>query len=181
VVTNCRIHPVSLYHISILAFDSSNCSVQINQKSQEIRSIQVHCRHSADILKHFNGKCRYCSLRYICVLHKLRREIRCIALTAGFYDWKDQGWSWTCADGASTPPDTMLPDVQAVLLPMLFFLISACKGAITSKINRVIKLKTSPASLAQLLQPSLAFCFSLQPMTAHRQVRRHWLRTKTKC
>jgi len=41
------------------------------------------------------------------------------------------------------------------------------KGAITSKIKHAIKLKTSPARLAQLLQPSLAFCFSLQPMTAH--------------
>ena len=39
--------------------------------------------------------------------------------------------------------------------------------AITSKIKHAIKLKTSPAGLAQLLQPSLAFCFSLQPMTAH--------------
>jgi len=28
------------------------------------------------------------------------------------------------------------------------------KGAITSKIKRAIKLKTSPARLAQLLQPS---------------------------
>jgi len=28
-----------------------------------------------------------------------------------------------------------------------------------------IKHETSPARLAQLLQPSLAFCFSLQPMT----------------
>ena len=46
------------------------------------------------------------------------------------------------------------------------------KGAITSKIKSAIKLKTSPARLAQLLQPSLAFCFSLQPMTAHRPVRR---------
>ena len=44
------------------------------------------------------------------------------------------------------------------------------KGAITSKIKHAIKLKTSPASLAQLLQPSLAFCFSLQPMTAYRPV-----------
>jgi len=34
-----------------------------------------------------------------------------------------------------------------------------------------MKLKTSPARLAQLLQPSLAFCFSLQPMTAHWTVR----------
>jgi len=42
------------------------------------------------------------------------------------------------------------------------------KGAITSKIKHAIKLKTSPARLAQLLQPSLAFCFSLQPMTAYR-------------
>ena len=30
------------------------------------------------------------------------------------------------------------------------------------------KRKTSPARLAQLLQPSLALCFSLQPMTAYR-------------
>jgi len=37
---------------------------------------------------------------------------------------------------------------------------------ITSKIKHAIKLKTSPARLAQLLQPSWAFCFSLQPMTA---------------
>ena len=41
-------------------------------------------------------------------------------------------------------------------------------GAITSKIKHAIKLTTSPARLAQLLQPSLAFCFSLQPMTAYR-------------
>jgi len=51
------------------------------------------------------------------------------------------------------------------------------KGAITSKIKHAIKLKTSPARLAQLLQPSIAFCFSLQPMT----VRRHCLQAKTKC
>ena len=31
-----------------------------------------------------------------------------------------------------------------------------------------MKHKTSPARLAQLLQTSLAFCFSLQPMTAYR-------------
>ena len=55
------------------------------------------------------------------------------------------------------------------------------KGAITSKIKHATKLKTSPARLAQLLQPSVAFCFSLQPMTAHRPVRRHWLQAKTKC
>jgi len=53
------------------------------------------------------------------------------------------------------------------------------KGAITSKIKRAIKLKTSPARLAQVLQPSLAFCFSLQPMTAHWTVRHHWLQAKT--
>ena len=41
------------------------------------------------------------------------------------------------------------------------------KGAITCKIKHAIKHKTSPARLAQLLQPSLAFCFSLQPMTAY--------------
>jgi len=29
---------------------------------------------------------------------------------------------------------------------------------------------TSPARLAQLLQPALAFCFSLQPMTAYRPI-----------
>ena len=42
------------------------------------------------------------------------------------------------------------------------------KRAITSKIKHAIKVKTSPARLAQLLQPSLAFCFSLQPMTVYR-------------
>jgi len=55
------------------------------------------------------------------------------------------------------------------------------QGAITSKIKHAIKLKASLARLAQLLQPSLAFCFSLQPMTAHWTVRRHWLQAKTKC
>ena len=48
--------------------------------------------------------------------------------------------------------------------------IGALKGAITSKIKHAIKHKTSPARLAQLLQPSIAFCFSLQPMTAYRPV-----------
>jgi len=43
------------------------------------------------------------------------------------------------------------------------------KGEITtSKIKHAIKRKTSPARLAQLLQPSLTFCFSLQPITACR-------------
>jgi len=41
----------------------------------------------------------------------------------------------------------------------------ATKGAITSKTKHAIKHKTRPARLAQLLQPSLAFCFNLQPMT----------------
>jgi len=51
---------------------------------------------------------------------------------------------------------------------MFWELIS--KGAITSKIKHAIKLKTGPAILAELLQPSLAFCFSLQPVTAYRPV-----------
>ena len=42
------------------------------------------------------------------------------------------------------------------------------KGAITSKIKHAMKHKTSPARLAQLLQPSLASSFSLQPMTVYR-------------
>jgi len=42
-----------------------------------------------------------------------------------------------------------------------------CRGAITSKIKHAIKLKTSPARLVQLLQLSLAICFSLQPVAEH--------------
>jgi len=43
------------------------------------------------------------------------------------------------------------------------------KGAVTSKIKHAVTHKTSPARLAaQPLQPPLAFCFSLQPMTAYR-------------
>jgi len=42
-------------------------------------------------------------------------------------------------------------------------LLTLFKGAITSKIKHAIKHNTSPARLAQLLQPSLASCFSLQP------------------
>jgi len=49
-------------------------------------------------------------------------------------------------------------------------------GAIASKIKHAIKLKTR---LAQLLQPSLALCFSLQPLKAHWTVRRHWLQAET--
>ena len=48
------------------------------------------------------------------------------------------------------------------------YVTALAKGAITSKIKHAVKLKTTPARLAQLLQRSLAFCFSLQPMTAHR-------------
>jgi len=44
--------------------------------------------------------------------------------------------------------------------------------------KHAIKLKTSPARVAQLLQPSLTFCFSLQPMAPHWTVRRHWLQAK---
>jgi len=40
------------------------------------------------------------------------------------------------------------------------------KGAITSKIKHAMKLKTSLARIAQLLQPSLSFCFSLQSWTS---------------
>ena len=52
------------------------------------------------------------------------------------------------------------PGGDIILLSLLLY------GAITSKIKHAIKLKTGPARLAQLLQPSLAFCFSLQPITA---------------
>jgi len=49
-----------------------------------------------------------------------------------------------------------------------------CKGAITSKIKHATKHKNKSCktctTAAQLLQPSLAFCFSLQPITAYRQV-----------
>jgi len=51
-----------------------------------------------------------------------------------------------------------------------FSRFAVVKGAITSKIKHAIKHKTSPARLAQLLQHSLAFCFSLQPMTTYRPV-----------
>jgi len=57
--------------------------------------------------------------------------------------------------------------------------LTCSKGAITSKIKHATKHKTSPARLALLLQPSSAFCFSLQPRTAHWTVRRHWLQAKT--
>ena len=49
-------------------------------------------------------------------------------------------------------------------------------GGITTTIKHAtkltLKLKTTsgPAKLAQLLQPSLAFCCTLQPMTAYRTV-----------
>jgi len=65
---------------------------------------------------------------------------------------------------------------RTLLLLLLFslgFLLSDLrfpKGVITSKIKHAVKHKTSPARLAQLLQPSLAFCFSLQPMMAYRPV-----------
>jgi len=50
---------------------------------------------------------------------------------------------------------------------MRYFVAACSQGAITTKINHAIKHKTSPTRLAQLLQPSLAFCFSLQPMAAY--------------
>jgi len=43
-----------------------------------------------------------------------------------------------------------------------------------SKRSITSKIKLATARLAQLLQPSLAFCFSLQPMTVHHPVRRQW-------
>ena len=61
------------------------------------------------------------------------------------------------------------PYERGVALPWTFQ-AEVSKGAITSKIKRALKHKTSPARLAQLLQPSLTFCFSLQPMTAYRPV-----------
>ena len=70
---------------------------------------------------------------------------------------------------------------QEGIEPLCMCTLVSNKKAITSKIKHAIKLKTSPARLGQLLQPSLASCFSLQPMTAHRPVRRHWLQAKTKC
>ena len=53
--------------------------------------------------------------------------------------------------------------------------IRGTKEAITNKIKHAIKLKTFKSCMtytpvAQLLQPSLAFWFSLQPMTAYRPV-----------
>jgi len=50
------------------------------------------------------------------------------------------------------------------------------KEAITSKIKHAIKLKSCKTciTVAQLLQLSLAFCFSLQPMTAYRPVLDGW-------
>jgi len=56
---------------------------------------------------------------------------------------------------------------STVLMNVNFTKDCATKGVITNKIKHAIKLKTSPARLAQLLQPSLAFCFSLQPIKAH--------------
>jgi len=59
------------------------------------------------------------------------------------------------------------------------------KGAITSKIKHAIKHKTSPARLAQLLQPLLAFCFSLQLAASDgipsRTVRYAVIGCKSKC
>jgi len=52
-------------------------------------------------------------------------------------------------------------------LPNIYKRFLCAKGAITSKIKHATVLKTSPARVAQLMQPSSAFCFSLQPMTGH--------------
>jgi len=83
--------------------------------------------------------------------------------------------------GDSGPENIMTGDEYLQLRSNGAVPAAAAKGAITSKIKHAVKHKTSPARLAQLSQPSLAFCFSLQPMTAYRPVRRHWLQAKTKC
>jgi len=75
---------------------------------------------------------------------------------------------WTIGEGTNHPTNQQ---TRLIAIPP-----DREVGAITSK----IKHATKHARLAQLLQPSLAFCFSLQPMTAHRPVRRHWLQAKTK-
>ena len=97
-----------------------------------------------------------------CVLGISFRGLRPCLLTRGF----DDGLDWQCS-----------------LSGPLRRVGQECKGAITSKIKHAIKLKTSPARLAQLLPPSLAFCFSLQPMTAHRPVavRRHCICMRSSC
>jgi len=88
------------------------------------------------------------------------------------------------ADGLPLRPDRVrLAFVTAVDTPTVQFYfntyryVHCVKGAVTSHIKQAIKRKTSPARFAQLLQPSLAFCFSLKPITAYR----HWLQAKTKC
>jgi len=74
------------------------------------------------------------------------------------YGTRLQGWKMHCLQLENARPSRQ----------------SACdsmaKGAITSKIKHAINHKTIPARLAQLLQPSLAFCFSLQPMTVYRPI-----------
>ena len=80
-----------------------------------------------------------------------------------------------------SPADYELDVENLARFRMVLWVQTNSYGTITSKIKHAIKLKTSPARHAQLLQPSLAFCFSLQPMMVHRPVRRHWLQTKTKC
>ena len=52
------------------------------------------------------------------------------------------------------------PDFKSHMQPVM------AQGAVTSKIKHATKLKTSPARLAQLLQPSLAFCFSALSLAA---------------
>ena len=64
-------------------------------------------------------------------------------------------------DREEVPSATSLPVFQRCLKFELF------RGAITSKIKHATKHETSPARFAQLLQHSLAFCFSLQPMTVY--------------
>ena len=94
--------------------------------------------------------------------------------------WRPQLYLWVRAVSARCRPRSgLLPaatDLQHSVYQFAFCLFSFAKGAITSKIQHAIKLKTSRARLAQLWQPSFAFSFSSQPMTTHCTVQ-----AKTKC
>jgi len=81
----------------------------------------------------------------------------------------NHGCRWCC----ETNSVVLTGDVETATL--LTHLYNLPHHFITSKIKHAIKRKTSPARLALMLQPSLAFCFSLQPMTAHLHVLLHVL------
>jgi len=75
------------------------------------------------------------------------------------------------SEHASSGPSTLdVDDIATCVVNKPHIILSeerVNEEAITSKIKHAIKHKTR---LTQLLQPSLAFCFSLQPMTAYRPV-----------